>query len=214
MILSMFAVDRMDTWVFRVSIAIPLVCFGGLVLWHLVAYLGGKLSKKPKARRQALEPAQPSESALQRLPSEQIRAGVAPIVSPARPADAPAERTRRARELLALARDDFLQQHFLSCLERCKVLAGNFPDLPEGAEAKQLAGQIKNDPEQLQQVCATLVDALAETYLELAESWLGKGETRQAAASWQKLVESCPETRQAQMARERLRQLGVTENHS
>jgi len=203
MILSMFAVDRMDTWVFRVSIAIPLVCFGGLVLWHLVAYLCGKLAKKPKTRRQAQEAARPSEPALQRAPSEQIRAGV---VS--------ADGTRHVRELLALAREDFNLHHFASCLDRCKMLAKNFSDLPEGAEAKQLAAQIKNEPDRLQQVCAALVETLAETYLELAESWLRRGETRHASASWQKIVECCPETRQAQVARERLRQLGVTENHS
>jgi hypothetical protein len=214
MIIPMFAVDRMDTWVFRVSIAIPLVCFGGLVVWHLVAYLGRKLARKPKTRRQALEPAWPSEPGLHRLPSEQIQAGVAPVLPPGRLEDAQAERMRLAGELLALAREDFNQQHFLSCLERCKELVGNFADLSEGAEANLLAAQIKNDPERLQQVCAALVDALAETYLELAESWLRKGETRQAAASWQLLVRACPETRQAQAARERLRKLGVTGNHS
>jgi len=214
MTIPVFAVDRIDTWVFRVSIAIPLVCLAALVLWHLVAYLGGKLVKKRKPLRHALEPARPGEPDPRRLPGEQTRAGVPPIVPPAGPKEAQEDRTRRARELLALTREDFSKQRFPSCLERCKALAGNFPDLPEGAEAKQLATQIKNDPERLQQVCAAHVDSLAETYLELAESWLRKGEPEQAAAALQKLVQSCPETRQAQVARERLRQLGAVEHHS
>jgi hypothetical protein len=211
MTIPVFAVDRMDTWVFRASIAIPLVCLAALALWHLVAYLGRKLARKRKPLRQALEPARPGP---QRLPGEPTRAGGAPVLPPAGPEDIPADRRQFARELLALIRDDFSKQRFPSCLDRCKALAGTFPDLPEGAEAKQLAAQIRNDPERLQQVCAALAESLAETYLDLAESWLRKGEPGQAAASWQKLVQNCPETRQAQVARERLRQQGAAQAHS
>ena len=39
----LFAADRMDTWVLKVSIAIPLVCIAGLGLWHLMVFLAGKL---------------------------------------------------------------------------------------------------------------------------------------------------------------------------
>jgi hypothetical protein len=140
-----FAADRIDTWVLRVSIAIPVACLAGLVLWHLVTYLAGKLAKKRKASRQAPEPRS---------------------------------------------------------------------DLSEGAVGKQLSGQIKNDPERLERACAALVESLAEMYLELAESWLRKGQPQQAAAALQKIVQSCPETRQAQAARDRLRQLGAAEDHS
>jgi hypothetical protein len=212
--IPMFGVDRIDTWVFRVSIAVPAVCLAALVVWHLVAYLGGKLAKKRKPLRHALEPPRPSEPGRWRLPSEQIRAAGAPIISPPGPEASQAERTRRAQELLALTREDFSKQRFSICLERCKALAANFPDFPEAAEAKQIAVQIKNDPERLGQVCAALVESLAETYLDLAESWLRKGEPGQAAASWQKIVQNFPETRQAQAAQERLRQLGAAENHS
>jgi len=41
-----FAAGQIETWVFRVSIAIPAVCLAGLLLWHLVAYLGRKFVKK------------------------------------------------------------------------------------------------------------------------------------------------------------------------
>ena len=57
-----FAEDRMDTWVLKVSIAIPLVCIAGLGLWHLAAYLAGKLPKKPRTVRQSPEPPSSSQS--------------------------------------------------------------------------------------------------------------------------------------------------------
>ncbi len=39
----MFAAGQIETWVFRVSVAIPVVCLAALLLWHLVVYLRGKL---------------------------------------------------------------------------------------------------------------------------------------------------------------------------
>ena len=156
-----FAVDRIDTWVFKVGIAIPLVCIAGLVLWHLFAFLTGKLVNKPKTRRQAPEPPTALQS-LKRLPSDKLA----------------------------------------------------FVDSPEISEATQLTAQIKNDPERLERACAALVESLAEMYLELAESWLRKGQPQQAAAALKKIVQSCPETRQAQLAQVRLRQQGAAENHS
>src|SRR5438445_621142 len=50
------------------------------------------------------------------------------------------QRSRRARELLAQARDEFRTQQFYGCLEKCELIAANYPDLPEGLEASQLAG--------------------------------------------------------------------------
>ncbi len=47
---------RLDTWVFGVSIAIPLLCIAVLVLWHLVTGLLGKLAKKRKTFRHSPEP--------------------------------------------------------------------------------------------------------------------------------------------------------------
>jgi hypothetical protein len=51
-----FAAYRMDAWVLMVSIAILLVCIAGLCLWRLVAYLVGKLPKKPRTVRHSPEP--------------------------------------------------------------------------------------------------------------------------------------------------------------
>jgi hypothetical protein len=215
----MFAADRMDTCVFKVSVAVPLICLAGLVLWHLVGYLAGKSSRRRKPGRQAPEP-QSSHFSPKRLPSDTpLASGAAPdAAAGALPhtdtPDSQADWTQHARGLLALTRDEFNTQRFLSCLDHCKALAFTFPDLPEAAEAKQLAAQIKRDPARLQQACAALADSLAEMYLELAESWLGKGEPEQAAAALHQLVQRCPETRQAELARDRLRQLGAAEHHS
>jgi hypothetical protein len=48
--------NRMDVWVLIVAIALPVLCVAVLVLWHLAAYLSGKLIKKRKVYRHALEP--------------------------------------------------------------------------------------------------------------------------------------------------------------
>jgi hypothetical protein len=180
------AIERIDTWVLAVSIAVPLVCVAALLLWHLAAGLAGKRGVRRKAARLAPEPPAP------------------PSAPP--PTDAQVDSARRARELLALARDDFRNQRLAGCLERCQALAATFPDLPESAEARQLASQIKNDPDRLQRGCAALVESLAVLYAELAECWSRQGQPRQAAAVWQQLVRCCPETPQAQLARDRLRQ--------
>jgi hypothetical protein len=124
-----FAADRMDTWVLRVSIAIPLVCLLGLALWHLVSYLVGKLPKKPRTFRQSPEP--------------------------------PA-----------------------------------------------LSRPVADDPEWLEQTCINLEESLAERYIELGESWLRRGQTEKAAAAFGKVLQVCPEGRQASLAQERLRQIG------
>ena len=129
---------RLDTWVLRVGIAIPLLCIAVLVLWHLIAYLVGKLVKKPKSLRHSPEP-QASVTA----------GGVADSAAPAGSEPLRMERIRHAKELL-------------SCLERGKALAAALSDLPAGAEAQQLAAQIKNDLTRLQEACATLGDSLAE----------------------------------------------------
>ena len=159
----LFAVERIDEWVIKASIAIPVLCITGLLLWHLVAYLAGKLTK-PKTSRHALEP-QPSIQSPKRLPSEQAVAGIAQPEQP----DAVARAVQTS---------------------------------------KQFVARIKNDPEQLQRVCAALEDSLAEIYLELAESWLRKGQRDQAVATLQQVVQRFPNSRHAQIAQDRLRQIG------
>jgi tetratricopeptide (TPR) repeat protein len=116
-------------------------------------------------------------------------------------------RAQRARELLAQARDDYRTQQYLCCLDRCELLAGSYRDLPEGAEALKLAAEIKNNPEWLQQTCLALTDRLGGLYLALAETWMKKGQPQQAVVCLERLIQSCPGTRQADAAHLRLSQI-------
>jgi tetratricopeptide (TPR) repeat protein len=117
------------------------------------------------------------------------------------------QRTRRARELLAEAREDYRTQQYLLCLHCCEVLARAFGDLPEGAEAAQLAGEIKNNPERLRQAADMAGEQLGSLYLSLAETCLKKGQPQQAALWLERVVQTLPNTRQADAAQMRLAQL-------
>jgi thioredoxin-like negative regulator of GroEL len=117
------------------------------------------------------------------------------------------QRTRRARELLAEAREDYRTQQYLLCLHRCDVLAAAFGDLPEGAEAVQLAGEIKNNPDRLRQAADLAGEQLASLYLSLAEACLKKGQPQQAMLWLERVVQTLPNTRQADAAQMRLAQI-------
>jgi thioredoxin-related protein len=117
------------------------------------------------------------------------------------------QRSRRARELLAQAREEFRTQQFDVCLERCNVLGATFADLPEGAEARQLAGEIKSNPEWLARACDGLQDRLGAMYLAQAEAWSARGDQRQAQNCLEKVAQTCPGSPQAQTALVKLNQL-------
>jgi hypothetical protein len=85
---------------------------------------------------------------------------------------------------------------------------------PEPSAPPGCASQIKNDPERLKQACAAQEARLAQMYLELAEASMQRGEAEQTAAALRKIVRMCPETRQAQEARDRLQRLGTAEDPS
>jgi hypothetical protein len=121
--------NRIDVWVFRVGIAIPVVCLVGIVTWRLVSYGARRLRRERRPVRESPEPGTTSR---------------------------------------------------------------------------------RNDPERLERACAAMEETLAQMYLDLAESWLRAGQVRQAMAVWQQVVARCPETPQAQIARNRLREMGNT----
>jgi tetratricopeptide (TPR) repeat protein len=114
------------------------------------------------------------------------------------------QRGRRARELLAQAREDYRTQQYLCCLDRCEVLAASYADLSEGNEAMQLAAEIKNNPEWMRQACDSLSERLGSLYLSLAETWLRKGQPQQAVVCLERVVQTFPGTRQAEAAQVRL----------
>jgi hypothetical protein len=80
----------MDTWVLRVSIAIPIVCLAALVLWHLLTYLAGKIPRKPRTYRHALEAPPPR---LARPRSSETGISTAPV------ANKPGKRCLHSNEL-------------------------------------------------------------------------------------------------------------------
>jgi hypothetical protein len=117
------------------------------------------------------------------------------------------QRSTRARELLAQARQDYRTQQYLCCLDRCEVLGAGYGDLPEGAEAQQLADEIKNNPEWMQRACDNLTDRLSGLYLSLADTWIRKGQAQQAQLCLERVVQAFPGSRQAEAAQIRLSQL-------
>ena len=117
------------------------------------------------------------------------------------------QRTGRARELLAQAREDYRTQQYLCCMDRCEVLAASYADLAEGAEAIQLAAEIKNNPQWMRQACESLSDRLGLLYLSLAETWLKKGQPHEAVLCLERVIQAFPGTRQAEAAQVRLAQI-------
>jgi thioredoxin-like negative regulator of GroEL len=117
------------------------------------------------------------------------------------------QRSKRARELLAQAREDYRTQQYLCCLDRCEVLAGSYADLSEGAEAIQLASEIKSNPEWLRKACDDLSERLGMMLLAQAETWLKKGQPAQAVSCLERVMQAFPGTRQAEAASVRLAQI-------
>jgi hypothetical protein len=196
MILAAVPEIRIDTWVFWVAIAIPVLCVVGLALWHLLAMVARGLARERRPARQSPEPSR-----------------AFPVVTAIRSAENASgdrdDRRRRARDLLALADEAFRDERYRDCIDHARALSATFPDLAEAAEARRLIEEINAEPKRLQQACAALSASVAETYLALAESWLRKGQPQRATAALQELVRIFPETSHAQTARDRLRQIGA-----
>src|SRR5262249_37746337 len=110
------------------------------------------------------------------------------------------QRLARAREMLARARDDYRAQQFLCCLDRCELLATQYGDLTEGTEAAALAAEIKGNPEWAKTAADQMHDRLAVLYLALAESWLRKGQPQQATVYLERVIQTFPGTRHAEIA--------------
>lgn len=116
-------------------------------------------------------------------------------------------RIRKARELLARAKDDFQSQQFLGCLESCEVLVTSFSDLAEGAEAKKLATDVHENPEYLAKAVDALNHRSGAMYLALAESWMKKDQPEQAAVCLERAMQVAPGSRPAEVAQAKLGQL-------
>jgi thioredoxin-related protein len=117
------------------------------------------------------------------------------------------QRSERARELLAQAREDFKLQHYLGALDRCDILVNSYFDTPEGTEALALANEIKSNPEWMRKACEMLGERLGILYMSLAETWVKKGKPQEAMLCLEHVIQTLPGTAQAQLAQNRLDQL-------
>jgi thioredoxin-related protein len=125
----------------------------------------------------------------------QLMAGIAE-----KPENVSRQRLRRARDLLAAAKDDFSKKQYSDCLQKCEHLASSYADLPETKESNSLAAWVRNNPERLAIACEQMNEKTASLYLTLAESWLKKGQEKEAIACLEKVTKLCPNTRQAEIA--------------
>jgi thioredoxin-like negative regulator of GroEL len=117
------------------------------------------------------------------------------------------DRARRAKELLAQAREHHRNKEYTLCVDRCSTLMRSYGDLPEGHQGAQLFAEIKSDPEWLQNACDAFGDRLADMYLALAESHLKRGQPQQARHFLERTIRAFPGTHQAESAQIRLEQL-------
>jgi TolA-binding protein len=117
------------------------------------------------------------------------------------------QRSVRARELLAQAKEDYRTEQWLCCLDRCDLLSSAYGDLAEATEAQNMAGAIRSNPEWMQKTCDSMAVRLGEMYLSLAETWVQKGQPQQAMLCLERLIRTFPGSRQAEAAQLRLNQL-------
>jgi thioredoxin-like negative regulator of GroEL len=121
-----------------------------------------------------------------------------------KPEELERRRLRFARDLLAVARDDFRSGRLYDCIQKCEQLATAYAELPEAKDANALLADIKGNPERLAKACDQMNDRTAAMYMALAESWAKKGQNAEAAACLQKVMALCPNTRHADLAQAEL----------
>lgn len=120
------------------------------------------------------------------------------------------QRQRQARDMLALAQEDYKGHRFLCCLDRCETLSRDFGDLDEGRQADKLATQIKDNTEWARKAADQMTDRLCLLYMAQAESWLKKGQPDQAILFLDRVLKLDPTSNHAEVARGRLARLRGT----
>lgn len=116
----------------------------------------------------------------------------------------------RAAQLLESARQEYRDEKYLICLDRCDQLIESHADTDEAKEAAKLAALIKENPEWTRRAAEQLGERMANLYLSLADSWLKKGQPQQATYYLERVGRVAPGTRQAEQANRRLAQLRGT----
>ncbi len=113
-------------------------------------------------------------------------------------------RLRVARDMLAVARDDFRTGRLYDCMQKCEQIAAAYSELPEAKDATSLLTEIRGNPERLAKACDQMNDRTAAMYMALADSWSKKGQDTEAATCLKKVVALCPNTRHADLAQAEL----------
>src|SRR5262249_9063029 len=68
------------------------------------------------------------------------------------------QRGRRARELLAQAREFYKNREYIPCLDRCEILVASYGDMAEGQEGAQILNEMKSNPAWMQNAADTMSD--------------------------------------------------------
>jgi hypothetical protein len=110
----------------------------------------------------------------------------------------------RAREVLGLARDEYRGQRYASCLEHCEYVAAVYSEQPEGREAATLIAQIKSDPDRLAVATEQVHERAANLQLVLGDAYLKRGNVKEAAACFEKVVKLAPSGKSAEYAQAQL----------
>ena len=114
------------------------------------------------------------------------------------------QKARQARDLLAMAKEEFHTGRFYDCLQRCEQITAGYADRTEAKEAAALAADIKGNPDRLAVACEQMNDRTAAMYLALADSWMKKGQEKEAMACLEKVMKLSPNSRQAELAQGQL----------
>jgi tetratricopeptide (TPR) repeat protein len=114
------------------------------------------------------------------------------------------QKSRRAKDLLAQARDAYKAEKYSAALEFCQVLESAYADTPEGQEGAQIGSEIRSSPEKLARACENLNERLASMYSTLGDTWMKKGDKDQAATCYEKAVRAAPATLVAREAQAKL----------
>jgi tetratricopeptide (TPR) repeat protein len=121
-----------------------------------------------------------------------------------KPEEVQNRRLRIARDLLAVARDDFRAGRLYDCIQKCEQISTAYGELPEAKNAVALLTDIKGNPERLAKACDQMNERTAAMYMALADSWARKGQAAEAAACLKKVVALCPNTHHADRAQSEL----------
>jgi len=110
----------------------------------------------------------------------------------------------RAREVLALARDEYRGERYAACLEHCEYVAAVYSEQPEGREAATLIAQIKSDPDRLAVATEQIHEKAANLQLVLGDALLKRGDVKAATACFEKVARLAPAGKSAEYAQAQL----------